>query len=260
MNVGRTLAARPLSGCICEAFRSELTMLSPRPRTPDRILFVAETKTPVVVPLHRSALHSFASLTARPPLANPGQRIGLMGGSFNPAHEGHAIGARTAMRRLRLDAVWWMVTPANPLKPSAGLPSLAQRTESARTFAKGRAMPVTGFEAALGSPYTVATLLYLKQRFPRVRFVWIMGADNLATFHHWRHWREMTCLVPIAVVDRPGWRLKALASPAARWMAGRRLPEEAASLLPNRKPPAWAFLSTRLSEQSSTALRARLGP
>lgn len=248
-----------LPGCICEVFRPELTMLSPRPRTPDRILFVAETKSPVVVPLHRSALHSFASLKAQPPLTAPGQRIGLMGGSFNPAHEGHAISARTAMRRLRLDAVWWMVTPANPLKPSAGLPPLAQRKASARNFAESRAMPVTGFEAVLGVPYTIATLLYLKQRFPRVRFVWIMGADNLATFHRWRHWREMTRLVPIAVVDRPGWRLTALSSPAARWMAGRRMPEEVASLLPGRKPPAWVFLGTRLSEQSSTAIRARLG-
>lgn len=193
-------------------------------------------------------------------MTSPGQRIGLMGGSFNPAHEGHAIGAHTAMRRLRLNAVWWMVTPANPLKPSAGLPPLTDRQASACTFAEGRAMPVTGFEAALGSPYSVATLLYLRQRFPGVRFVWIMGADNLATLHHWLYWREMTGLVPIAVVDRPGWRLKALASPAARWMAARRLPEEAASLLPTRKPPAWVFLSTRLSEQSSTALRGRLGP
>ncbi len=121
-------------------------------------------------------------------------------------------------------------------------------------------MPVTGFEAALGSPYTVATLFYLKQRFPRVRFVWIMGADNLATFHHWQHWRQIARSVPIAVVDRPGWRLNALASPAARWMADRRLLEEAASLLPDRKPPAWVFLGTRLSEQSSTALRTRLRP
>jgi len=210
--------------------------------------------------LHRSALHSFASLKARPPLAAPGQRIGLMGGSFNPAHEGHAIGARTALRRLRLDAVWWMVTPANPLKPATGLPPLAERMASARAFAEGRAMPVTGFEAALGGPFTVATLLYLTQRFPRVRFVWIMGADNLATFHHWRHWRRIARLVPIAVVDRPGWRWKALASPAARWMAGRRLPEEAGSLLPSRTPPAWVFLGTRLSGQSSTALRTRVRP
>jgi len=183
-----------------------------------------------------------------------------MGGSFNPAHEGHAIGARTALRRLRLDAVWWMVTPANPLKPAAGLPPLAERMASARAFAEGRAMPVTGFEAALGGPFTVATLLYLTQRFPRVRFVWIMGADNLATFHHWRHWRRIARLVPIAVVDRPGWRWKALASPAARWMAGRRLPEEAGSLLPSRTPPAWVFLGTRLSGQSSTALRTRVRP
>ena len=208
--------------------------------------------------LYRTALHSFASLKARTPLVTPGQRIGLMGGSFNPAHEGHAIGARVALRRLRLDAVWWMVTPTNPLKPAAGLAPQAEREASARTFAEGWAMQVTGFEAALGSPNTVATLLYLKQRFSSVRFVWVMGADNLATFHHWQHWRQIAGLVPIAVIDRPGWRLKALASPAARWMAYQRLPEEAASLLPAHRPPAWVFLGTRLSGQSSTALRARV--
>jgi nicotinate-nucleotide adenylyltransferase len=103
-------------------------------------------------------------------------------------------------------------------------------------------------------------LLYLKQRYPRVRFVWIMGADNLATFHHWQHWRQIARLAPIVVIDRPGWRLKALASPAARWMASRRLVEEAASSLPNRKPPAWVFLTTRLSEQSSTSLRKGVRP
>jgi nicotinate-nucleotide adenylyltransferase len=118
-------------------------------------------------------------------------------------------------------------------------------------------MKITGFEAELGSPYTFATIRYLKGHVPRARFVGVMGADNMATFDRWQHWREIARLVPIAVVDRPGWHLKALASPAAQWLASRRLPEGEAASLPGRKPPAWVLLSTRLSGASSTALRAR---
>jgi nicotinate-nucleotide adenylyltransferase len=205
----------------------------------------------------RSALQSFGTLKARPPLAFAGQRVGLMGGTFNPPHEGHAICAATALRRLRLDQLWWIVTPGNPLKSGAGLPGLKERMDASRGFAASLAIKITGFEAELGSPYTYATIRFLTQHFPRVRFVWVMGADNLATFHHWQHWRDIARSVPIAVVDRPGWRLKALASPAGRFLARRRLPEVEAALLPCRKPPAWVLLGTRLSEASSTALRAR---
>lgn len=198
---------------------------------------------------------TFGSLKARPPPALPCQRVGLMGGTFNPPHEGHAICARTALRRLKLDQLWWVVTPGNPLKSGRGLPPLAERMAAARAFVTSPGMKITGFEAELDSPHTVSTVAFLRQRFPRVRFVWVMGADNLATFHLWQHWRDIARMVPIAVVDRPGWRLKALASPAARWLMPWRLPEEAAPLLPGRTPPAWVFLSTRLSELSSSALR-----
>lgn len=204
----------------------------------------------------RSALQSFGTLHAHPPLALPGQRIGLMGGSFNPPHEGHVVIAETALRRLKLDQLWWIVTPGNPLKSVAGLLGLERRVAASRALASNPAIKVTGFEAELGSPYTYATVRYLRRRFPGTRFVWVMGADNLATFDRWQHWREIARLVPIAVVDRPGWHLKALASPAAWAFAGRRLPEPAAALLAFRKPPAWVFLSTRLSKTSSTALRA----
>jgi len=204
----------------------------------------------------KSALQSFGTLHAHPPLALPRQRIGLMGGTFNPPHEGHVICAETALRRLRLDALWWIVTPGNPLKSASGLPSLERRMAASRALISDRAIRVTGFEAELGSPYTYATVRYLRRRFPRARFVWVMGADNLATFDRWQHWREITRLAPIAVVDRPGWHLKALASPAARALSRRRLPESAAALLPFCKPPAWVLLGTRLSEASSTALRA----
>jgi nicotinate-nucleotide adenylyltransferase len=193
------------------------------------------------------------------PLVLPGQRVGLMGGSFNPPHEGHAVCALTALNRLKLDQLWWMVTPGNPLKSGAGLPELEARMAASRAFARNPAIKITGFEAELGSPYTHATIRFVTRHLPRVRFVWVMGADNLATFHHWQHWREIARLVPIAVVDRPGWHLKALSSPAARYLARSRLPEARAGLLPRLRPPAWVFLTTRLSEASSTALRAGSG-
>lgn len=182
-----------------------------------------------------------------------------MGGTFNPPHEGHAICARTALRRLQLDQLWWMVTPGNPLKAGEGLPSLEARMAASRRFATDPALRVTGFEASLGSPYTYATVRLLTRRFPGVHFVWVMGADNLASFHRWQHWRDIARLVPIAVVDRPGWRLKALASPAAGLLARHRIPESSAALLALMRPPAWALLSARLSEASSTALRATTG-
>lgn len=207
----------------------------------------------------RSTLDSSPPL--HPPLVFAGQRVGLMGGTFNPPHEGHAICARTALRRLRLDQLWWMVTPGNPLKAGEGLPSLQARMAASRRLATDPAMKVTGFEAGLGSPYTYtyATVRFLTQRYPGVHFVWVMGADNLASFHRWQHWRDIARLVPIAIVDRPGWRLKALASPAAGLLARDRIPESAAARLPLMTPPAWALLSTRLSEASSTALRAMGG-
>jgi nicotinate-nucleotide adenylyltransferase len=201
------------------------------------------------------ALQSPESLQVRMPLAVPGQRIGLMGGSFNPPHEGHAVCALTALNRLRLDQLWWMVTPGNPLKSAAGLPGLQERMAASRAYARSPKIKITGFESELGSPYTYATIRFVTRRLPLVRFVWVMGADNLATFHHWQHWRDIARAVPIAVVDRPGWHLKALASPAARFLARARLPEDRAGLLPGRRTPAWVFLTTRLSEASSTALR-----
>ncbi len=204
----------------------------------------------------QTARQSPGTLYPRMPLALPGQRIGLMGGSFNPPHEGHAVCALTALNRLKLDQLWWMVTPGNPLKSGAALPGLKERMAASRAFARSPAIKITGFEAELGSPYTYATIRFVTQHLPRVRFVWVMGADNLATFHLWQHWRDIARLVPLAVVDRPGWHLKALASPAARYLARRRLPEARAALLPGCKPPAWVFLTTRLSEASSTALRA----
>jgi len=191
----------------------------------------------------------------RLPLAFPGERIGLMGGTFNPPHMGHLVCAQTALRRLKLDRLWWMVTPGNPLKENNNLPPLGERIAASRALTHDPRIVVTGLEAGIASGYTYETLRYLKRRLPGARFVWVMGADNLIGFHRWQHWREIADLVPIAVVDRPGCRHAALASPAARAFARSRVPEREAALIPAATPPAWTFLTTRLSAASSTALR-----
>ena len=198
---------------------------------------------------------SFGSLRVRTPLCLPGQRIGVMGGSFNPPHEGHRLAAEAAMKRLRLDQLWWLITPGNPLKTQGEPSSLGGRVGLVRPFARGPKMKITSFERELGTRYTAAMLTFLKRRYLGVRFVWIMGADNLASFDRWQHWRRIAEIMPIAVVDRPGWRLPALSSPAAQALSRSRLPEREAASLADRKPPAWMLLTIRLSGLSSTALR-----
>ncbi len=198
---------------------------------------------------------AFGRIKAHPPYASPGQVIGLLGGSFNPPHAAHLMISETALKRLGLDKVWWIVSPGNPLKRRAETAPLAERIVQCRAMARNPHIIVTDFEADLKTPYTASTLAFLKARNPLVRYVWIMGADNLATFHRWHHWREIFTTVPIAVVDRPGWRLKALASKAARAFASARLPESDAAGLASHPPPAWTFLTGPLSQVSSTALR-----
>ena len=190
-----------------------------------------------------------------PPLALPGMRIGLLGGSFNPAHEGHRLISLAALERLRIDRLWWVVTPGNPLKNKAELAGFSERLERARAVAAHPRIDVTGFEAALPVPYTASTLSYLRRRFPGVHFVWLMGGDNLAQIHRWHRWRDIFQLMPIAVMDRPGARPKALASPAAKLFANSRLAEADAGALPLMEPPAWAYLTIPLSAASSTKLR-----
>lgn len=200
-----------------------------------------------------STAKSFGSLRVRTPPVATGLRIGVMGGSFNPPHEGHRIVATTAMKRLGLDAVWWLVTPGNPLKSNGRLPSLSARMAACRKLASHPRMHVTGFEAELGASYTAVTLAFLRRRHPGVRFVWLMGADNLAGFHRWQDWRSIARTMPIAVVDRPSWRLEAMASRTAHAMGRLRISEARARCL---RSPGWVMLSTRLSEASSTAIRA----
>ncbi|HEY1879251.1 MAG TPA: nicotinate-nucleotide adenylyltransferase [Caulobacteraceae bacterium] len=183
----------------------------------------------------------------------PGMRVGLFGGSFNPAHQGHAHVAETALRRLGLDQVIWLASPQNPLK-AASVP-LETRLTSASGWANARHV-VSDAERRLGARYTIDTARRLKRRFPAVRFVWVMGADSLADLHRWRAWPQLLEEIPIAVVARPGSTIRALTSPAARRFASARLPEGAARRLAFLPPPAWVWLTGPWNWTSSTALRA----
>ncbi|MCA3649715.1 MAG: nicotinate-nucleotide adenylyltransferase [Methylobacterium sp.] len=192
------------------------------------------------------------------PPTSPGLGVGLFGGSFNPPHEGHRLVAETALRRLGLDQVWWIVTPGNPLKSNSELPSQAERMALVRDLVGAdRRMVVTGIEAEIGTRYTEQTIRFLRSRLPQVNFVWLMGADNLADFHRWKNWRNIAGLVPMAIIDRPGATLKAASSPAARMLARFRIDESDGRILPRLAAPRWLFLHGKRSPQSSTALREK---
>jgi len=192
---------------------------------------------------------------ARLPMVSPRMRIGLLGGSFNPAHAAHVEISLTALKRLGLDQVWWIVTSGNPLKKPSTLPRLSERVEAARKIANHPRIAVTGFPGETGSPYTVDLLTELKRRHPAVSFVWLMGADNLAQVHQWRSWQKIFATVPIAVLDRPGFRLKARASQAATRFQEFHVDESDAQGLARMTPPAWTIITHRLSPLSSTAIR-----
>jgi len=190
------------------------------------------------------------------PIVASGLRIGLLGGSFNPPHEAHRAISFLARKRLGLDRVWWLVSPGNPLKDTSSLPPLAERVARARKLAASPFIDVTGIEAALGTRFSHDTVAELRRRFPNVRFVFLMGADNLVQFHRWRRWQELAGRVPMAVIDRAGWNFSALASPAATALARARIAESEAASLALRAPPAWVYLHGLKSPLSSTALRA----
>jgi nicotinate-nucleotide adenylyltransferase len=185
-----------------------------------------------------------------------GMRIGLFGGTFDPPHGAHRAASLIAMKRLGLDRVWWLVTPGNPLKDSRGLAPIQERIAAARALARHPGIAVTGLEAQIGAHYTYDTIRYLRARCPGVRFVWIMGADNLRTFHRWQKWRDIAAMVPIAVIDRLGPSLYATSGLAGQALARYRVPDSQAKSLADRRPPAWTYLHGLKSPLSSTALRA----
>jgi nicotinate-nucleotide adenylyltransferase len=193
----------------------------------------------------------------RVPLAAPGMRIGLLGGTFNPPHAAHRQISLTALKRLGLDQVWWLVTPGNPLKDVFELPGLPERVAAATAIARHPRIEATGFDGGSESRYTIDLLKKLKRRFPGVHFVWLMGADNLVNVDRWKAWPWIFGLLPIAVLDRPGFRLKGSASKAAHRFASYFVDETDAAGLALLAPPAWTVLSHPLSGLSSTALRAK---
>lgn len=215
----------------------------------------AVAQTVLTVPMYKSRPIRFGSIAARTPYASAGQRIGLLGGSFNPPHEAHRLISQIALRRLGLDAVWWIVTPGNPLKAHDGLAPLTRRMAQCEAMKRDNRIRVTAFESGLASTFTAATLSFLCRRNEGVHFVWIMGADCLSQFHRWQHWRDIFAMLPIAVINRPGFHLKALAAPAASAFQPSRWPERLARALPSAKAPAWTMLSGPLSPLSSTTIR-----
>ena len=184
------------------------------------------------------------------------KRIGLLGGSFNPGHRGHRNLTRRAVEALRLDEAWWLVSPGNPLKPEKGMAPLPARFASAVRASRRMPVRVTAIERELGTRYTVNTLAALRRRYPRQRFIWVMGADNLAQFHLWRDWRRIAQLVPIAVFQRPGYDAPAHAARAMGWLRRFVRPASQASDWTTWRLPALVLVKMPPDPTSATALRA----
>ncbi len=188
-----------------------------------------------------------------------GQAVGLYGGSFNPAHAGHIHVSFRAIRHLRLDSLWWLVSPLNPLKHAEDMAALGPRVRRAQHItANYPKIQISALEDELGSRFSVETIARLRFLHPKTHFIWIMGADNLASFHHWEGWQDIFKLLPVAVIDRPGYALKALSSPAARRFRACRIAGRSAARLKSMDPPAWTFLRGPLHPASATAIRAKI--
>lgn len=184
-----------------------------------------------------------------------GLRIGLLGGSFNPAHAAHREISLTALHRLKLDQVWWLVSPQNPLKSTRGMAPLDKRLAQAQAVAAHPRIRVTAVETRLGTQYTADTLAALHRHYRQARFVWLMGADNLAQLHRWRDWQGIARTMPIAVLDRPGFNLTAMQSPAGQWLSRHRVARYDAPALPGKATPAFLLLKSKLNPLSATAIR-----
>ena len=197
-------------------------------------------------------------LRAALPFAAPGQGIGLLGGSFDPAHEGHAHITREALRRFDLDQVWWLVSPGNPLKKNGPAP-LESRIARARDVMAHPRVSITGIEAQIGTRYTAQTLAALRKLRPDLRFVWLMGADNLAQIDQWQDWRWIFDHVPVGVLARPGDRAAARGSVAAKTYRFARLKGRQSRLLAQCDAPAWCFVNVAMKDVSSTRIRAEGG-
>lgn len=187
-----------------------------------------------------------------------GQRVGLLGGSFDPPHAGHVNITKEALRRFALDKVVWLVSPGNPLKPRGPAP-LEARMKAARAIVKDPRVIISDAEARIGTRYTAETIAILQKAHPGVRFVWLMGADNLAQFHHWDRWQDIMAALPVGVLARPGKRISARMSRTARVFRAAQLPPRAAGLLAQARPPAWCFVNVPMLDLSSSAIRARGG-
>lgn len=186
----------------------------------------------------------------------PMKKIGLLGGSFNPAHRGHRRISLAAMAALGLDEIWWLVSPGNPLKPARGMAPYEARLASAREQAKGTRIKVSDFERDTGTRYTVDTLEKLTSRYPDTRFIWLMGGDTVAQFHQWRRWRDLAAIVPIAVIHRPGYDAHARAAPAMGWLRWFVRPRGQAKRWTDWSAPAIFFLRLPPDPTSATRLRA----
>ncbi|MAK63468.1 MAG: nicotinic acid mononucleotide adenylyltransferase [Maricaulis sp.] len=196
----------------------------------------------------------FHSSALRTEALAPGMRVGLLGGTFDPPHAGHLHAARTAMRRLQLDRVWWLVSPQNPLK-SRQASDLTHRMAMVADLARDPGMVVSDIEARIGTTKTIDLLHHLRSRKPGVKFVWLMGADNLSSIHRWAHWQGVFASCPVAVIARPTDAVRARLSPAARYFAGSRIPESAAATLADQGTPAWTYLTARLHPHASSDIR-----
>lgn len=202
--------------------------------------------------------HPWMGTLSLPPVLTQRRRrtVGLLGGSFNPAHEGHRHISLMALKRLGLDEIWWLVSPQNPLKPADDMAPFAERLRHAIATARHPRIKVTGLETGLGTRYTIDTLTALHQRFSQTRFVWLMGADNLAQIDRWAGWNRIFDRTAVAVLARPAYSLRALAGRAAHRYLARRLPATSARQLARHAAPAWVFLPIRLMPVSATQLRA----